>query len=228
MSIADKFNKKTIIFLAALVVIGGAAAAYFLFFKDADVAPEPEKVAKRMKIEVPSPPEAKKEVTIPAGAQTQIQPPAQQGAVKPVEAKPEVKKKEEIKPADVKPDAKKKEEIKPAIKEVAPEKKAEAKKETQKATVGKKMPYKLWAVHVASYTSKEEALAMVKKLQQDNYNAYMTEFDLKGRHWYRVRIGFYASNQEAKTVGKKLSGSYSINGIWIVKPMKKEIMSHLN
>lgn len=216
MSIADKFNKKTIILLAALVIIGGAAA-YFLFFKDSGVvyAPEPEKVAKRMKIEVPSPPEATKEAAIPAGAQTQTQPPAQQGAVKPAEVKPEVKKKEEIKPA---------------IKEVAPEKKAEAKKETesQKAVVGKKMPYKPWAVHVASYTSKEEALAMVKRLQQDNYNAYMTEFDLKGRHWYRVRIGFYASNQEAKTAGKKLSGSYSINGIWTVKPMKKEIMSHLN
>ncbi|MBI3755471.1 MAG: SPOR domain-containing protein [Deltaproteobacteria bacterium] len=213
MSIADKFNKKTIILLAALVVIGGAVAAYLLFLKDTGVAPEPEKVAKRMKIEVPSPPEAKKEVALPAGAQTQTQPPAQQGAVKPVEAKPEVKKKEEIKPA---------------IKEVVPEEKAEAKKETQKAAVGKKMPYKPWAVHVASYTSKEEALALVKKLQQDSYNAYMTEFDFKGRHWYRVRVGFYASNQEAKTAGKKLSGSYSINGIWTVKPMKKEIMSHLN
>lgn len=211
MSIADKFNKKTIILLAALVVIGGVAAAYLLFFKDTGVvkAPEPEKVAKRMKIEVPSPPEAKKEATIPAGTQTQAQPPAQQGAVKPAEMKPEVKKKEDIKPA---------------VKEVVTEKKAEAKKEAP----AKKAAYKPWAVHVASYTSKEEALAMVKKLQQGSYNAYMTEFDLKGRHWYRVRIGFYASNQEAKAAGKKLSGSYGMNGIWTVKPMKKEIMSHLN
>lgn len=221
MSIAEKFNKKTIILLAAFVVIGGVAAAYLLFFKNAGIvqSPEPEKVAKRMKIEVPSPPEAKKETTIPAGTQTQAQPPVQQTALKPAEAKPEVKKKDEIKPA---------------IKEVMPEKKAEAKKatkeikETQKAATGKKTAYKPWAVHIASYTSKEEALAMVKRLQQDNYNAYMTEFDLKGKHWYRVRIGFYASNQEAKTAGKKISGSYSMNGIWTVKPMKKEIMSHLN
>ncbi len=220
MSIADRFGKKTIILLATFVVIGGGAVAYFLFLQDAGVvqAPEPEKIAKRMKIEVPSPPEAKKEAALPAGAQTQTQPPAQIPSAQ----------QETVKSAEVKPEATKKEEIKPAIQEVVPEKKAEAKKETQKTTAGKKMPYKPWAVHVASYTSNEEALAMVKRLQQDNYNAYMTEFYLKGRHWYRVRIGFYASNQDAKTVGKKLSASYGINGIWTVKPMKKEIMRHLN
>lgn len=208
-------NKKTIILLAALVVIGGAAAAYFLFFKDSGIVqtPEPEKVAKRMKIEVPSLPEVKKEEAIPAGAQTQPQPPTEQGVAKPVEVKPEIKKKEEIKTA---------------AKEVVPEKKEVVKKDKQKPVAGKKMAYKLWAMHVASYVSKEEALSMVKRLKQDNYNAYMTEFVLSRRHWYRVRVGFYASDREAKAVGRKISGSYSISGIWTVKPNKKEITSHLN
>ena len=201
-------NKKTIILLAALVVIGGAAA-YFLFFKYSGImtAPEPEKVAKRMKIEVPSPPEVKKEITIPAGVQTQTQPPVEQAAAKPVEVKPE---------------------IKTAAKEVVPEKKEGVKKDKQKPVAGKKMAYRLWAMHIASYVSKEEALSMVKRLKQDNYNAYMTEFDMKGKHWYRVRVGFYASDREAKAIGQKISGSYSISGIWTVKPKKKEITSHLN
>jgi len=207
-------NKKTIILLAALVVIGGAAA-YFLFFKYSGImtAPEPEKVAKRMKIEVPSPPEVKKEITIPAGVQTQTQPPVEQGAAKPVEVKPEIKKTEKIKTA---------------AKEVVPEKKEGVKKGKQKPVAGKKMAYRLWAMHIASYVSKEEALSMVKRLKQDNYNAYMTEFDMKGKHWYRVRVGFYASDREAKAIGQKISGSYSISGIWTVKPKKKEITSHLN
>lgn len=211
MSIADKFSRRTVILLVLLVVIGGAAAAYLLFFQEAGMAPapEPEKVVKRMKIEVPAPPEAKKEVTIPPAAQIQGQPPENQAVAKPVEPKPEVKGKEEPKQA---------------VKEAMPEKKAEAKKEMP----AKKAVYKPWAVHVASYTSKEEALSMLKRLKQDNYNAYMTEFDLKGKHWYRVRVGFYASNNEAKAAGKKIAGSYSMNGIWTVKPMKKEVISHLN
>ncbi|MEK7829241.1 MAG: SPOR domain-containing protein, partial [Deltaproteobacteria bacterium] len=88
--------------------------------------------------------------------------------------------------------------------------------------------YKLWAVHVASYVSKEEALSVVKRLKQDNYNAYMTEFAMKGKYWYRVRIGFYASDREAKAVVQKISDSHSISGAWTVKPKKKEITSHLN
>ncbi len=204
------FSKKTIILLAALVVIGGAAAAYFLFFGDVGMAPssEPEKIAKRIKIEAPPPaPEAKKEAAPLAGVQTPAQAP------EPVEVKPEIKKKEKIKTA---------------VKEVVPEKKEEIKKEKQRPAADKKMAYKLWAMHVASYVSKEEALSMLKRLKQDNYNAYMTEFDLKGKHWYRVRIGFYASDREAKAIGQKISGSYSISGIWTVKPNKKEIMNHLN
>lgn len=220
MSIADKFNKKTIILLAALIVIGGVAAAYYLFFGGVDNAPppEPERIAMRIKIEAPPLTDVKEEAAKSPGVQTSAQapvqvPPVQQGAAKPTEVKPEIKKKEEIKTA---------------VKELVPEKKKEIKEGKQRSAAGKKMAYKPWAVHVASYMSKEEALAMVKRLKQNNYNAYMTEFNLKGKYWYRVRIGFYASDREAKSIGKKISGNYSMSGMWTVKPNKKEIMSHLN
>ncbi|MBI5047650.1 MAG: SPOR domain-containing protein [Deltaproteobacteria bacterium] len=90
------------------------------------------------------------------------------------------------------------------------------------------MSYKPWAVHIASYVSKEEAEAMVKRFKQNNYNAYVTEFDFKGKHWYRLRIGFYASAREARAVGQKIASGYNINGIWPVRPVKKEITSHMN
>ena len=207
MSVIERFGKKTIILLAALVIIGGAAAAYLLFFGDMGNAPspQPEKIVKRIKIEAP-PPDAK-EVT-----------PAQEdkASAKPVEVKPEIKKQEEIK----------KEEIKTAAKEVIPEKKEVVKKDKQKPVAVKKMAYKPWAVHVASYVSKEEALSMVKKLKQDKYKAYMTEFRMSGKQWYRVRVGFYASYLEAKAAGQKISGSYSISSVWPVKPKENEITNH--
>lgn len=206
MSIIERFGKKTIILLAALVIIGGAAA-YLLFFGDMGNAPspQPEKIVKRIKIEAP-PPDAKEVM------------PAQEdkASAKPVEVKPEIKKQEEIK----------KEEIKTAAKEVIPEKKEIVKKDKQKPVADKKMAYKPWAVHVASYVSKEEALSMVKKLKQDKYKAYMTEFSMSGKQWYRVRVGFYASYREAKAAGQKISGSYSISSVWPVKPKKNEITRH--
>ena len=227
MNISGGFSKRTILLLGLLLIIGGGAAAYFLYFQDIGVAPspEPEKVAKRIKIEVPAPPpEEKKEVAAPVGVQTQqLQPPAgiqpaqqpapvQQGAVKPAEVKPEVAKKEEIKPA---------------VKEVLPEKKAAVKKEKQ-GLVAVKTQYKPWALHVASHASKEEAQTMIKRLKKDKYNAYLTEFNLKNRRWYRVRVGFYTSEEEAKAVGKKITSKYNINGIWAVKPMKSEIKTHMD
>ena len=224
----SSFNKKTIILPIVLVVIAGAAAAYLLYFKDMGIPPihEPEKIAKRIKIETPVPEEKTAEVK-PTAVKTQTptppQPevsPAKPEAVKPAEVKPEIKKKEEIKPIVEK---------KPSAQESASEKKLVAKKKKQELIVtAKKAAYKSWAVHIASYVSREEAEAMAKRLKQDRYNAYITEFNMKGKHWYRVRIGFYSSKQVADEVGKKLSSSYNLSGIWVVKPIKKEIMSHIN
>jgi cell division septation protein DedD len=201
MSVIERFGKKTIILLAALVIIGGAAA-YLLFFADMGNAPspQPEKIVKRIKIEAP-----------PIDAQ---------------EAMPVQEEKDNEKPVEVKAEPNKQEEIKTVAKEVVPEKKEVVKKGKQKPAADKKMAYKPWAVHVASYVSKAEALSMVKKLKQDRYKAYMTEFRMRGKQWYRVRVGFYASYREAKTVGQKISGSYSISSTWPVKPKKNEIMSH--
>lgn len=207
MSIIERFGKKTIILLAALVIIGGAAAAYVLFFGDMGSVPppQPEKIVKRIKIEAP-PPEVKEAA------------PAQEdkASAKPVEVKPEIKKQEETKTAAQEA----------APEKVIPEKKEVVKKDKQKPVAGKKMAYKPWAVHIASYASKEEALSMVKKLKRSKYKAYMTEFSLSGKQWYRVRVGFYASYREAKAAGQKISGSYSISGVWPVKPKKNEITRH--
>ncbi|MBI5327626.1 MAG: SPOR domain-containing protein [Deltaproteobacteria bacterium] len=223
MGIADSFNKRTSMLLITLVVIGGGIIAYFLFFHGTAVTPppEPEKIVKRMKIEVPAASEVKKEEAKPAAAQAQA----------PALAKPEISP---VKPGVVKPEVKKKEDVKtmiekkPQDKVSAPERETTVKKEEQKPSVSKKTTYKPWVVHIASYVSREEAEAMVKRFKQDNYNAYVTEFDFKGKQWYRLRIGFYSSASEARAVGQKISNGYNINGIWPVRPVKKEIMDHMN
>lgn len=218
-------NKRTIILLIVLIIVGGAAA-YFLYFKDVGVisTSQPERVVKRMKIEVP-PSEEKKEAAPSSPAQTQVSPTAQM----PAQGQPAAPQPGPAKPTEIaKLEVAKKEEAKPPVKEVIPEKKkVAAKKETPKPPA-KKAQYKPWAIHVASFTSMDEAQAIAHKLKQSKFNTYITEFNLKGRQWYRVRVGFYASEEEAKVVGKRISRSYNLSGIWTVKPMKQEVMTHLD
>lgn len=202
--------KKILILLIVVLLIGAGGAAYFLYFKDKGFgdlsfiglgkAPEPEKVAKTIKIEVP--PEQKKEVPTP-----------------PVVAQPVV-------PPPVTPSKEVKPEAKPAVKEPAPVKIVEPEKVQPKRMVKKKGFYKPWAVHVASYTSNDEADVLMKQLREDKYNAYVTKFNFKGKTWYRVRIGFYSTEREAKAVSKRVEAGHTVSGIWIVKPNWKEIKAH--
>ncbi len=196
-------NKRTIVLLLILAAVGGMAV-YLFYFQNLGVVPppEPEKVAKRIKIEVP---EEKKEVE-PA-VQTQ--------------APPAVPAKEEVIPAQA--EVKPKEEVKPAVSE----KKIVAKKEKPKTAVKKEFIYKPWVIHVASYAAKEDASAMINRLKKGKYNAYMTNFYLKKKHWYRVRVGFYATEKDAKAAAKKVSHNYHLNGLWTVKAAKKEVAAHL-
>lgn len=210
-------GKKTFILLAGLIIVGGGVAAYFLFYGDMSTStlPESEKIVKRIKIETPPPDTKDDNKMLQPIVQTQVSPkPAKQTVAQPAQEKTEIKNKYEIKTA---------------TKEPVLEKKEELRKEKQTPTASRKaFVNKPWAAHIASYVSKEEALAIVKRLRQDKYNAYVTELNLNGKRWYRVRIGFYETDREAKAVGKKISSVYSISGIWTVKPLKKEITSHLN
>lgn len=162
-----------------------------------------------------------------------------EGKAKP-EIKPEIKtaqkSKEEVKPKEATVPEKK--EVKTEIAKV--EQKLELKKEAVKAKVEPKPEPKkeaakkevknaqkgLWVVHIASYVTRDEAAAMQKKLKEDGYNAYISDFNLKGKQWYRLRVGFYATEDDAKVAGKKIAKTYSIAGVWAVKPTRKEVLSH--
>lgn len=262
------------IVIAVVLIIAGSGIAYFLFSSGGEVKqPKPEKVAKRVRIEIPG--EGKKEGIETAVEKTEAAPEAQKPAKEQKSPTPSVReepkaltKTSEVKPADKKPEKtvepkpvpagikqgkeekakseikaaqKAKEEVKPKEapapekKEVKTEiaktkvepkpepKKEAAKKEIKDAQGANKFS---WAVHIASYATKDEAAAMQKKLKEDGYDAYITDFNLKGKQWYRLRVGFYATEDAAKAVSKKIAKTYSIAGVWAVKPTRKEVLSH--
>jgi len=128
-------------------------------------------------------------------------------------AKPEFK---ESKPQakESKPQAK---ERKPQTKEAPPaskpvEKKTEKTPSPEAApkpappieTAESKESGKGWTVQVNAFPDEKSAKTWVDRLKNKGYNAYVAEVNVKGKIWYRVRVGQYGTREEAKKVEEAL------------------------
>ena len=128
-----------------------------------------------------------------------------------VEGKPkETKPPEKMAKAEVK-------ESKPPAKEEASPPKAKDKpveKAVSAAQAPKKTPVaeaaeskekdKGWTVQVNAFPEEKSGKLLVDRLKNKGYNAYVTEVRNRGKIWYRVRVGSYASREEAKKVEQTL------------------------
>ncbi len=141
---------------------------------------------------------------------------------KPTGAEPSVEQKpKETKPAEKTAKAEAKEskaqakESKPQIKEAPPapkpvEKKAEKtppaapKPAPPVESAGVKESGKGWTVQVNAFPDEKSAKTWVDRLKNKGYNAYVTEVNVKGKSWYRVRVGQYSTREEAKKVEEVL------------------------
>lgn len=145
-------------------------------------------------------------LTKPTGAEPSAEPEPKE--TKPAEktAKPESK--------ESKPQAK---ESKPRTKEAPPapkpiEKKAETTPSPEAApqsaspveTAESKESSKGWTVQVNAFPDERSAKTWVDRLKNKGYNAYVNEVNVKGKIWYRVRVGQYGTREEAKKVEESL------------------------
>lgn len=102
---------------------------------------------------------------------------------------------------------------------------AAAKKTTSKPS------YKIrpWAVNVVSFLSPGEADSLRKKLGSMGYNAYVTKFSKGSLLFYRVRVGFFKSRDQARKAGLSIAGKYkNVGKPWVVKPGWREVAEHIN
>lgn len=149
--------------------------------------------------------------------------PEKEKTVKPPATKPVVKK-PVVKPLHKK--VVKKQPRKP-VHAVVSKKRAQKKDKVEtKVAAAKSGDRGEWAINVASYVSKEDALRFAQKLRGAGYSAYTVEFDYRGVHWHRLRVGFYATRDEAKSVAQNLSQQFDIEGAWVVKPTVSEVNAH--
>ena len=96
----------------------------------------------------------------------------------------------------------------------------------KKKVVKKKRREMRWAIHIGSYLSRGEAEGIAKMIQSVGDNTYITEHDEGGKHWYRVRVGFYQSQKEAARYAQELSARFTSQELWVVLPTREEVMSH--
>ena len=61
-----------------------------------------------------------------------------------------------------------------------------------------------WTVQVNAFPDERSAKIWVDRLKNKGYNAYVTEVIVKGKIWYRVRVGQYGTREEAKKVEEVL------------------------
>jgi len=70
-----------------------------------------------------------------------------------------------------------------------------------------------WILQVASSTSEENAKNLSKRLRGKGYKTEVKPFQVKGKTWYRVYVGPYASDAATKKAAAKLSRQEGLSPI---------------
>jgi len=136
------------------------------------------------------------------GALTGAQPPSQvEQKVAAIEKEKKDEKKEPEKKVEKKPEPEKKVEKvedkkpEPVEKKPEPEKKADVDKKADKPK--DEQPSSKFTLQLSSFQDKKEADAFLGTIKAAGYAAYVTEADVSGKTFYRVRLGNYRTLEAA-------------------------------
>ena len=77
------------------------------------------------------------------------------------------------------------------------EKPAAPAKKTEPASTEANNQGNAWRAQVNAFPEERAAKAVVDRLKDKGYNAYVTEVENRGKTWYRVNVGKYGSREEA-------------------------------
>jgi len=62
----------------------------------------------------------------------------------------------------------------------------------------------VWSVQVKAFARQRDASNLAKRLKDKEYDAYVVSIQIKGRTWYRVRVGHLATQRDAQGLLLKL------------------------
>jgi len=71
-----------------------------------------------------------------------------------------------------------------------------------------------WTVQVNATTDLAQAISLAQRLKSKGYDAYTVQAPLRGQTWYRVRVGRYASRDQAKEMESRLKDSEGLESAY--------------
>ncbi|MEK6774372.1 MAG: SPOR domain-containing protein [Bdellovibrionota bacterium] len=74
-----------------------------------------------------------------------------------------------------------------------------------------------FTVQVASFGTEDEAKKRANELKENGYSAFYVPAQVKGKSWYRVSVGLFATENEAKDYKKEFSSKSKIESAIIQK-----------
>lgn len=80
-----------------------------------------------------------------------------------------------------------------------------------------------WVINVLSSTSKKEIALAAVVLAKNGYPIYITQGQVKGKEWMRLRVGFFESKRDADALGKKIQELMNLGDPWITKANQDEL-----
>ena len=84
-----------------------------------------------------------------------------------------------------------------------------------------------WVIQVFSSKSQDNAMKYRNELASKGLRAYHTSAKVGGEDWYRVRVGFFESEEEAHRVRENIVKDLSIRTpLWVTKASREELENH--
>jgi len=100
----------------------------------------------------------------------------------------------------------------PEVQDTAP---AESARPVQKTT-GPLATKGAWTVQVGAFTQQTNASAAIETLRSKGYKAYAVETVIQGKRWHRVRVGDFATKQQAGSLQETLKSVAGFRDAFVV------------
>jgi len=86
-----------------------------------------------------------------------------------------------------------------------------------------KVAEKIWVVSVISSQNMKSLVPPAITLMKNGYRVYISEARVKGRDWMRLRVGFFATYQEAAEEGGKIMSMLGEDETWVTRIAQSEL-----
>jgi hypothetical protein len=89
-----------------------------------------------------------------------------------------------------------------------------------------KVAQKIWVVSVMSSQNMKSLVPPAITLMKNGYRVYISDASVKGEDWLRLRVGFFATEQEAAEQGEKIMSMLREDETWVARIAQKELENY--